>query len=62
MKLIMTNMGKLQCESLRNIIFLSSPVMKLFLYFFSSDGESHPGTTDPPAGAGEGERPVQGLL
>lgn len=26
------------------------------------DGESHPGAADSPAGAGEGERAVQGLL
>lgn len=52
-------MGKIQSESVRKIIFLSHETL---FVFFPSDGESHPGTADPPAGAGEGERPVQGLL
>lgn len=34
----------------------------LFPFVLSEDGESHPGAADPSAGAGEGERPVQGLL
>ena len=32
--------------------------MLYFELFCRADGESHPGAADPPAGAGEGERPV----